>query len=133
MFLGILVLALVAASGALAAATSEGERRDVVYACDCGATVSTAAGDCRCGKPLQWRHVVRVEGEEALLCTCAQGCACALDAKDPAKCNCGKAVQRVSLKGSGIYFCNCGGACSCNTVTAQPGECRCGMPLKTVQ
>jgi len=79
---------------------------------------------------MAWGHVVRVEGDEALVCTCAEGCTCKQDASDPTKCGCGKTLKRVSLKGTGIYFCNCGGSCACNTLSDQPGSCRCGMNLK---
>lgn len=83
-----------------------------------------------CGKALRWTHVVKVEGSEALLCTCDEGCACNLAPQHPAQCSCGKPVKRVSLAGSGLYFCNCRGSCHCNTVSAAPGSCRCGMPLQ---
>jgi len=81
---------------------------------------------------MKWGHVLKIEGEEALLCTCAEGCKCSLDPKDPTKCGCGQPVKRVSLKGAGIYFCNCGGSCMCNTVSNSPGKCKCGMDLKKV-
>jgi hypothetical protein len=81
---------------------------------------------------MKWHHVVKVEGDEALLCACAEGCTCKIDPKDASKCGCGQPLKRVSLKGTGIYFCNCGGSCFCNTVSDQPGKCRCGMDLKTV-
>jgi hypothetical protein len=80
---------------------------------------------------MKWGHVIRVEGDEAILCQCHEGCKCGgLDPKDPTKCMCGNPVKRISLKGTGLYFCNCGGACSCNTVSATPSKCRCGMDLK---
>lgn len=112
-------------------------RKDLLYSCNCGpeckcGSVGVTAGNCACGKPMAWGHLVRVEGDEALLCTCKEGCQCRIDPNDPTKCGCGNPIKRVSLKGSGLYFCNCGGACACNTVSAQPGECRCGMPLKKV-
>lgn len=115
--------------------TAAAERADVLYACDCGNgcscnSLSKEPGNCACGKPLRWYHVVKVEQDEALLCGCEKGCNCKLDAQDPAKCACGKPIKRVSLKGSGLYFCNCGGSCTCNTVKTVPGECRCGMQLK---
>jgi hypothetical protein len=74
--------------------------------------------------------LVKVEGDVALVCGCEQGCTCAIDPKDPAKCGCGKQLRRVSLKGTGLYFCNCGGSCTCNHVSAKPGKCGCGMDLK---
>ncbi|WP_020677445.1 hypothetical protein [Geopsychrobacter electrodiphilus] len=114
---------------------NHGARTDVLYSCACGAgcdcnTVSTKPGTCRCGKPLEWGHVVRVEGDVALVCTCAEGCTCKQDAADPGKCGCGKPLKRVSLAGTGLFFCNCGGSCSCNTVSGAAGKCKCGMPLK---
>ena len=118
--------------------TAEEQRKDVLYTCNCGPeckcnTVSTKPGNCACGQPMKWGHVVKIEGNEALLCTCKEGCKCSgLDPKDPAKCACGSPVKRVSLKGTGIYFCNCGGSCTCNTVSDSPGKCKCGMELKKV-
>ena len=118
--------------------TAEEQRKDVLYTCNCGPeckcnTVSTKPGNCACGQPMKWGHVVKVEGNEALLCTCKEGCKCrGLDPKDPIKCTCGGPVKRVSLKGTGIYFCNCGGSCMCNTVSDSPGKCKCGMELKKV-
>jgi hypothetical protein len=120
-------------------ATTAEERHDVLYTCNCGPqckcnSVSTTAGKCSCGSPLIWGHVVRVEGNEALLCQCKEGCKCAgLDPKDPNKCACGTAVKRVNLTGTGLYFCNCGGSCGCNTISDKPGTCKCGMPLKKAE
>ena len=119
-------------------ATAEEQRKDVLYTCNCGPdckcnTVSTKPGNCACGQPMKWGHVVKIEGNEALLCTCKEGCKCSgLDPKDPTKCACGNPVKRVSLKGTGLYFCNCGGSCMCNTVSDSPGKCKCGMELKKV-
>jgi len=117
------------------AAVVAGARADVLYACDCGSscecnTLSKQPGNCACGKPLHWYHVIKVENDEALLCGCEEGCRCSLDPADPTRCGCGKPVKRVSLKGSGLFFCNCGGSCTCNTVQAAAGECGCGMKLK---
>jgi len=70
---------------------------------------------------MKWHHVVKVEGDEALLCACAEGCECTVDPDDPTKCSCGHTLERVDLKGTGIYFCNCGGSCMCNTVSDRPG------------
>ena len=119
-------------------ASSEEPRNDVLYTCDCGPeckcnSMSTKPGNCACGKPMKWGHVIKTEGDEAILCTCAEGCKCSgLDPNDPAKGACGNPVKRVSLKGTGIYFCNCGGSCACNTVSDGPGKCKCGMDLKKV-
>jgi hypothetical protein len=81
---------------------------------------------------MKWGHVLKIEGNEALVCTCEKGCKCSLDPKDPTKCGCGKPAKRINLKGTGIYFCNCGGSCSCNIVSDKPGKCKCKMDLKKV-
>jgi hypothetical protein len=81
---------------------------------------------------MKWGHVLKVEGSEALLCQCAEGCQCKLDPKDSSKCGCGMTVKRVNMAGTGLYFCNCGGSCFCNTVSDEPGKCGCGMNLKKV-
>ena len=109
-------------------------RHDALYTCDCGPecdckTVSTTPGDCECGKPLKWGHVVRIEGTEALVCRCAENCECAVNPEDPSLCGCGEPLKRVSLAGTGLYFCNCGGSCECNYVSDAPGKCKCGMDL----
>lgn len=111
-----------------------GARTDVLYSCACGpecqcGSVSTQPGNCKCGKPMEWGHVVRIEGDTAFVCTCAEGCKCSADPKDPMKCGCGKALKKVSLKDSGIFYCNCGGSCTCNTLSDKPGPCKCGMQL----
>ena len=119
-------------------ANAEEQRRDVLYTCNCGpkckcTTVSTKPGNCGCGQPMKRGHVVKVEGNEAILCMCEEGCKCSgLDPKDPTKCACGNPVKRVNLKGTGIYFCNCGGSCTCNTVSDSPVKCKCGMELRKV-
>ena len=52
--------------------SSQGDRQDVLYTCNCGPqcqcnTVSTQPGKCACGAPLKWGHVVKIEGSEAIL------------------------------------------------------------------
>ena len=114
---------------------AEVERHDVLYTCpglQCKSnTVSTKSGKCDCGRILKWGHVLKIEGTEAILCQCGEGCRCyALDQKDPSKCTCGLHTKRVSLVGTGIYFCNCGGGGGfCNYVSDSPGKCRCGNTL----
>lgn len=117
-----------------AMAAADGERSDVLYSCACGpecqcGSVSTKPGNCKCDKPMEWGHVVRIEGDTAFVCTCAEGCKCSADPKDPMMCGCGKPLKQVSLKDSGIFYCNCGGKCSCNTLSDKPGQCKCGMQL----
>ncbi|PLY06698.1 MAG: hypothetical protein C0624_04235 [Desulfuromonas sp.] len=118
-------------------AEEEPARQDVLYMLDCDKdchcnSVSTEPGAIPCGKPMKWHHVVKVVGDEALLCSGDEGCHCTIDPDDDSKCSCGKPVKRVSLKGQGIYFCNCAGSCTCNTLAPEPGPCRCGMKLKKV-
>lgn len=135
----VFILTLAGCAAKQTETTSQGDRSDVLYTCNCGPqckcnSVSTQPGDCACGNPMKWGHVIRVEGNEAILCQCAEGCRCAgLNPNDPSKCACGNPVKRVDLSGTGIYFCNCGGACSCNTVSDAPGPCKCGMKLKKVE
>ncbi len=122
-------------SAAVVLAKSDEERQDVLYYCNCGPechcnSVGTSPGNCKCGKPMKWGHVLKVEGDTALVCTCGKGCKCSLHPDDPTKCGCGNPVKKVNLKGTGIYFCNCGGSCTCNTVSDKPGKCKCGMDLK---
>ncbi len=124
-------------SAIMVTAKADEPRQDVLYYCNCGAdcncnTVSTKPGNCKCGKPMKWGHVVKIDGTMASVCTCDEGCKCAIDPKDPSKCGCGKDVKKIDLKGTGIYFCNCGGSCTCNTVSDKPGKCKCNMDLKKV-
>ncbi len=119
-------------------AATQDDRHDVLYSCNCGAqckcnSVSLKPGNCSCGSPLQWGHVIKVEGNEAILCTCKEGCKCAIDPKDSTKCGCGSVVKRVNLQGTGTFFCNCGGSCGCNTLSDKPASCKCGMPLKKTE
>ena len=74
-------------------------------------------------------HMVKVDGHDAKLCTCSEGCECEIDSADETKCSCGADLKTVSLEGKGLYFCNCGGSCTCNFVSAEPGTCACGMEL----
>ena len=111
------------------------DRHDVLYTCSCGLqcncnTVSTKPGKCDCGRILKWGHVLKIEGTEAILCQCAEGCQCyGLNPQDPTKCTCGVSTKRVSLVGTGIYFCNGGASSFCNYVSDSPGKCRCGNKL----
>jgi len=142
--LGVLIataflVVLLNGCAAVQTAGTETDRQDVLYTCNCGPeckcnSVSTKPGKCACGVPLKWGHVIKTEGNEAILCQCAEGCKCqGLDPKDPSKCSCGTPVKRVNLDGTGMYFCNCGGSCQCNTVSDKPGPCKCGMKLKKVE
>ena len=133
-----MIIALIAGCASMKTAGTQAERHDVLYFCDCGPqckcnTVSTKPGKCACGEPLRWGHVIKMEGNVAVVCQCKEGCTCTgLDPKDPSKCACGTPIRRIDLAGTGIYFCNCGGSCFCNTVSDKPGKCKCGMDLKKV-
>ncbi len=116
-------------------AAKTGSKR-ALYVCGCGAdcTCKTPAsikpGKCGCGRELAPTHVTKVEGDVASVCVCGTDCTCTGDPKDATKCGCGKPIQKVSLKGTGLYSCNCGGTCGCCTVSEKPGKCKCGMQLK---
>ena len=133
MLLALVGVVIAVAVTGLAFAVKEEARHDVLYTCSCASecckTASLTPGKCGCGKPLVWGHVVKVEGNEALVCSCKEGCACKVDEKNPGKGTCGNALKRVSLAGTGIYFCNCGGSCTCNHLSDKPGTCHCGMDL----
>lgn len=110
-------------------------RHDQLYVCacedcDCGA-VAAAPGTCGCETEMVEAHLLKVEGNEALLCSCGSGCSCDLDGEDATKCSCGSEVKRVSLEGTGVYYCNCGGSCTCKHAAAEAGNCACGMELIT--
>ena len=135
----LVILLVLTGCAATQTTGTQADRQDVLYTCDCGPqcdcnSMSTQPGNCACGKPMKWGHVLKVEGNEAILCQCGEGCSCAgLDPKDPSKCMCGKPVKRVNMEGTGTYFCNCGGSCACNTLSESPGKCKCGMNLKKVE
>ncbi|MBF0608577.1 MAG: hypothetical protein SFH39_04890 [Candidatus Magnetobacterium sp. LHC-1] len=109
----------------------------ILYVCDCGPdcrckdAVSVHPGKCPCGRESASTHVLKIEGDEAVLCTCGASCSCTIDPKDPTKCSCGKPVKKVSLKG--LYVCSCGAGCTCNTVSDKPGKCKCGADLRKVE
>ena len=67
----LVIITLGACVGMKTTQTDE-ERKDVLYTCDCGPqckcnTVSTKPGNCACGAPLKWGHIVKAEGNDALL------------------------------------------------------------------
>ena len=62
-------------------------RHDMVYVCSCGEdcdcnTVATEPGNCACGNELKAAHLVKVEGNEGLLCSCEEGCTCEINSED---------------------------------------------------
>ncbi len=128
-------MALMIASGVIAAETQPSNSNQLYYICDCGAecncnSISQQPGNCACGKPMKQSHLLAIEQSNALFCTCGAGCNCKLNPEDHSKCGCGNPVKKISLKGK--YICTCGEGCSCNTISEKPGTCRCGKPLKQV-
>ncbi|MEW6429245.1 MAG: hypothetical protein AB1568_14555 [Thermodesulfobacteriota bacterium] len=109
--------------------------RQHTAACKCGENCKCPGPECACMKTaggVEGMHVLKIEGDEALVCPCGAGCkACKLDPGNPTKCGCGMELKRVSIKG--MYRCACGPACSCNTVSDKPGTCHCGKALEKVE
>ncbi|MEJ2200728.1 MAG: hypothetical protein P8X63_06915 [Desulfuromonadaceae bacterium] len=80
---------------------------EVLYLCDFGPDRTRNAGcqkpqSCPCGKPTHCYRILKVEGEELLLCACDGGCQCKLDPDNPNLCACGKPIKRINLKRSGL-------------------------------
>ena len=76
-----LAAVLLGCAGMPPSGTSGGDRSDVLYSCNCGPqckcnSVSVDPGNCKCGVPLKWGHILKVEGDETLLCQCKEGCQC---------------------------------------------------------
>lgn len=99
-----LILGLVALCGLTAwAASHEIKQGDFVTVCkagkDCGKfdTAVMDAKTCKCGAEADKLHVLKVEGEFAVLCQCGGGCACELNAKNPYLCGCGSPVKVVRI------------------------------------
>jgi len=132
--LGLVLLLGAAAIAAEKGAEVSAPRTDVLFTCACGPecscpTASVKPGQCKCAKPLAWGHIVKMEGADAFVCSCKEGCTCKLDPKDATKCGCGEKLKKVSLKGTGLYACACGPTCPCNTVSSKAGKCGCGKDL----
>jgi hypothetical protein len=53
--------------------------------------------DCKCGAQSEKLHVLKVEGDVAVLCQCGGGCACDLNTKNPYLCGCGSPVKVVRI------------------------------------
>jgi len=66
---------------------------------DCGKFETGALNPdgCKCGTEKEPLHVLKIEGEFAVLCQCGGGCACDLNAKNPYLCGCGNPVKVVRL------------------------------------
>lgn len=71
-----------------------------LYACAHCKTVASEAGKCsKCNTDMAKMRVLECKDGAAKLCACASDCKCVIDAKDAAKCSCGKGVVAVSVKG----------------------------------
>jgi len=55
------------------------------------------AKDCRCGTYSEKMHVLKVEGDVAVLCQCGGMCACEMSEKNPYLCGCGSPVKVVRI------------------------------------
>lgn len=53
--------------------------------------------DCKCGAYGEKMHVLKVEGEVAVLCQCGGMCSCDLNEKNPYLCGCGSPVKVVRI------------------------------------
>ena len=74
----IIACFIISGIGYSMASSSDAERHDVLYTCDCGQeckcnSMSTKPGDCSCDKPMKWGDLLKVEGTEAILCQCGEG------------------------------------------------------------
>ena len=85
-------------------AADEGiKENDFVFVCKagdgCGKFESAAkdAKDCKCGAGAEKLHVLKVQGDVAVLCQCGGGCSCDVDAKNPYLCGCGSPVKVVRI------------------------------------
>ena len=77
-------------------------------------------------EPAPAGKVLMIENGQALCCTCAADCKCAL-ADGGKTCNCGKPVTSVSVVGK--FVC-----AACRVVSDKEGKCaKCGEALKKVE
>jgi hypothetical protein len=53
--------------------------------------------ECKCGAEEEQLHVLKVEGDVAVLCQCGGGCACELNKENPYLCGCGTPVKVVRI------------------------------------
>ena len=71
------------------------------------------------------KKVLAVKDGVAQVCACAADCKCKVG-DDPAKCSCGKAVEKQDLKGK--FVCE-----KCAVVADKAGKCACGADLVEVK
>jgi hypothetical protein len=85
------------------AADNEIKKGDMVSVCkagkDCGKfeTATKDLKNCKCGAETEMFHVLKVEGDVAVLCQCGGGCKCELSPKNPYQCSCGSPVKVVRI------------------------------------
>jgi hypothetical protein len=88
---------------AAGASTGEIKKGDFVTVCNSGQgcgkfeVASMDPKGCKCGAQSEKLHVLKVEGEVAVLCQCGGMCACELNAKNPYLCGCGSPVKVVRI------------------------------------
>lgn len=128
LLVGVLVsFAAVTALFAQCCATEKKADSKATTICVCDKCSKTAlkAGKC-CEQDMSAKTVLAVKDGNALCCSCAPGCKCALKEGDAAKCSCDKDVSKVSLKG--MFVCE-----KCNVISDKEGKCSgCGGDLKAV-
>lgn len=100
----VVVLALVAFLGLTTWAADNGVKKgDSVSVCKAGKgcgkfeTAAKDAKDCKCGAESEQLHVLKVEGDVAVLCQCGGGCSCDVNAKNPYLCGCGSPIKAVRI------------------------------------
>ena len=94
-----------------------------VFVCEKCAKCDAKAGKC-CEKDLASMHVLAIKDGKASVCACPAACKCTT-VKD-GKCECGKNVKEVALKGD--FVCE-----KCKVVADKAGKCACGADLSEVK
>ena len=115
-FVLLLILSITALGYAQLKANSDVKVGEERFVCACGPecpcnTISKAAGNCTCGKPLVQAKAVKVE---------------------PGKATFVVAGKEQVFKTVGKYACACGPTCPCETVSQNPGQCTCKKDMKAV-
>ncbi len=135
------VLIVLAALAGLLVADDLGNKNSsdaVLYVSSCAdctrVVVSRDSGSCACGKDLVAMHVLKQEGNEAVLCACGKDCSCTIDEKNPLQCGCGKPVRKVSLTADQTSAPCKGGSENCpRSATDKPVGCgKCSKPCRSI-
>jgi hypothetical protein len=100
----VIVIGVVVCFGLMTWATENPVKKgDFISICksgkSCGKfeTGSKDAAECKCGAETEQLHVLKLEGDVAVVCQCGGGCACDLNAKNPYLCGCGTPVKVVRI------------------------------------